>query len=545
MEGHHADALYNLAIAELELIYDICDDEDSDDATTHAYLAKGLSHLTSVIAKDTSNRGETTGLSHRIIANVLCRYYKAMMTVNADGSSSFEHLVDIIKTHVTASMTMLANHPELDSLLFENCQLLNGMLSSYMEDNGSGLSKLVTVSENIAFLRQQVNACLQTPQSSGIDMNVKLLDGAILIEVMGYFVNVLSGDEDASREQKVSYLGEHRGVTGFMQECISVSLHLHDALVSFVPDDPEVQTIAGDLVQSAVELYDSLGALSEHRGQECGIDTIFQVTKRTNGDSGCHTLDLQIWLVKLINCRCIVTLQECSANSMLALGDDLKAIGELVECDSDNTLRSKSRFINDVLELLSISKLDEHGLDLLLERQSRSIALTLESDNIANKDVVVNTDIIMKSEDSNVNISAPLYHQARTIYEAALRIYYTKASEDANVKCDKEEEEEEEEEPDNISAIHYNLLCILWKIKETDLNNISLLLQEHLKSYLIIEIETACGDDDEHDHNHDKARITNSILQQVISDTDLEGISKSEWWAEVLHELHIHEFVTS
>jgi hypothetical protein len=529
MEGH-ADALYNLALAELELSYDICDAESSTVAAIHAHLEKPCAILSTIISNDTSNRGETTGLARRILANVYCRYYKASMTAHG----SFEELVNKIKTHVATSMTILANHPDLDTLLFENCQLFHGMMSAYMEDSGDDLSALISVTENISFLRQQVNACLQTPQSSGIDMDVKLLDGAILIEVIGYFVSVLGGgggeEGVGSRQLKGLFLVEHSDVHRFTHDCISAALQLHDALISFVPDDSEVQIVAGDLVQSAIELHDSLSALMSDDSDMNG--TVFRVSESEKTGSS-YDLNLQSWLLKLVNCRCIVSLQDCSANSMLALGDDLKAIGELV--DSDNALPSKTKFVNDVLELVTLSEVGESGLKRLLETQHQALTQKVNgSDDIMKNDIKVDT-----CSEENVHISTPLYCHAKKSYESALSIYYMKGSDEVKGSYDDDNDDDEDnEEPDNIAAIHYNLLCVLWQLKDTDSSSSSS-CRDHLKSYLSIEIEEACNE-----KANSTLSATNEILQSMMQDTDLDGIRDCTWFTEVLLEMNINELVT-
>jgi hypothetical protein len=543
---NHADAHYNLGLTELELIYDICDDDaglSTDWTLLHVMLVKPLDILSTVIANDTSKRGETTGLAHRIVANVYCRYYKAVNVGNAPFNKFFEQ----IKIHISASVIILANHPDLDTLMFESCQLLHGMMSAYMEEAGnSDLTVLIVIIDIITFLRRQVDDCLQTPQSSGIDLEVKLLDGAVLIDVMGYLVNAMTVRDALDKKCKVQFLREQTAVMSFMQNCIAAALSLHDALISFVPDDSEVQTVAGDLIQSAIELHDTWSAV-------CGGDTADQNTVfRMDEEIGHKELDLHEWLSRLINCRCIVTLQDPSANNLLALGDDLKAIGELLDSDgSSQGTGDSDAFVEGVLELLAIA--ESNGLDTLLGRQNKSLltlkasgsCLEAKSDEVVGRNGKGDCDCSHASASLPQSLSTPIYARSRKCYESALIIYHSKTEDGEGG------DEDDDEEPDNLSAIHYNLLCVLWKMKgdlvsqESDIgiaHNKS--CKDQFSNYLAIEIQrsSSVSDGDGGDNKGVDGSSGDMIIRNVMADADLDGISDCAWFTEVLHEFNIHFF---
>lgn len=528
MEGH-ADAMYNLAIAELELTCDICNDESTSEAIILDRLTIPCDILTAILANDTSGRGETTGLAHRLLANIYCRYHEAMSIP----SGGFHHLVEKIRAHIGASVTILANHSDLDTLLFECCQLFQGMMSAHMTSTVAEsdlLSALIAVAENITFLREQVNFCLQTPQSSGIDMEVKLLDGSALIEVAGVMVSALSSSEDIfSRDKVVVFLEDHPRVGVFIQECILAALQLHDALVSFVPDDCEVQRVAADLIQSAVELSCSVTSL---RGES--NDTVFWLN---NGSSSEGLLDLQRWLLKLITCRCIGVMQVCSANNLLALGDDLKAAAEYmnsrlfmasVESNDGEALpsvQSWSKFIRHAVQVIALRESGEKGLKELLQKQSRAVSALQGKGDGAGE-----TELFLEAEEPLLNGShcVMLYSLARRCYEEALCIYYSNKDDDggdgvnAIAIADVDADDDDDDEPDNISTIHYNLLCVLWKLKESDtVLEPASLCRHHFKRYMAIEIESS-----------GRENVVSQLVQGALGDSDLEGVCDCLWFAE-------------
>jgi hypothetical protein len=513
---NHADAMYNLAIAHLEVVYIKCGSDDCmspEDILSH--LTTPIDILSTVIVNDTSKRGETTGLAHRILANVYCRYREA---VSLTMSNSFEKLFTSIRNHIIASVTILANHPDLDTLLFENCQLFHDMISSFMQESEGDLSTLSITVTNVLFLREQIDACLNTPQSSGIDMDIKLLDGAILIDTMTYFVSVL--EVFASEEEMLS---EHLGECTCMKNFISSSLSLHSSLVCFVPDDSEVQTVAGDLVQGAIELHDSLIAASKNGP---GIDTVFRV-----GDCYCHDIDIHLCLIELILCRCIASLQNPTANNFLALGDDLKAGADLVE--SDLSSDSMSMLVDSIRELLVITDMGESGLSILLQKQQQN--------RLLNKNTGSRQEVISHTIDNgNMKQSYQLYQASKKYYEYALTITNSVPGECSLKKCE-DDEDDEDDEPDNFSTIHYNLLCVLWKLKSMNVDGShddTMLFRDHFNKYIEYEIEKETVDEG---FKCSGPATGDLAVANVLKDPELNGIEECAWFKDVLslHGLNI------
>ena len=240
-------------------------------------------------------------LCHRLLSNLYCRYYQAMM-IHED--CEFDQFVDKVKCYIMTSSHILINHFDLDTFIYENCQLFYDMMREHMEEMLSRdvieLDSLKLIMKSISFLRQQICECLQTPQSSGIDLDVKLLDGSVLNEVISYFVSVLS-------KEKSFDMKEHSDVVVYMKECITEADVLHNTLVSFVPDDLDVQTAAGDLLQSAIELYNSIC-----RHEKVLVDSgesIFKF-KTSDNDSYILSVDVKLWLMKLVLSRCVTVSKD-------------------------------------------------------------------------------------------------------------------------------------------------------------------------------------------------------------------------------------------
>jgi len=536
----HADALYNLAVADLELVYDGCSEGSLSEENCVQQLASPCSNLSSVIANDTSRRGETTGLAHRILANVSCRYHQAVMTKD---HTSFDNLVVKIKSHISSSVTILANRPDLDALLFESCQLFHGMMSTHIQqqqeaEQNCNMSEVVSTSANITFLREQLDYCLQTPQSSGIDLDVKMLEGAVLVDAMSYFVAVLAKDEQDLTQEEVML--HNAPFCECALECVAASLQLHDALVSFVPEDADVQTMAGDLVQGALELHDSFSAARARSTTPTHFPPTSVFRAETKSSRGLDLdLDVQSWLTRLVICRCVVSAQEPSANSWLALGDDLKAIADMIESENSPGTKS-SDLVRDLLELLSIAEMGDSGVHVLLERQRQC----QQQKRSADAKLVMtgsNSDFSLKDE------SAVVYQSARKCYESALVSYHANACQDALKTSD--DTDDEVDEPDNAAAIHYNLLCVLWKLRDSEIHGSASddsscsahehtkRCRDHLSKYLELEIETENLDEEE---ECQASAAGCDVVVNLLKDVDLRGINECEWFTDVLSKYDLN-----
>lgn len=481
----HAEGLYNLAMAELELIEEWNNEEDGegDDESVimenikskgdrkrssrlNDKLLKPCNLLQKVIKNDTSRRGETTGLAHRLLAMIFCKFFDVFV----GKEKTLENMLKEIKSHIITSATILSNHADLDCYLFESCEVFHEMMAKLMHKFNSIEApleeKFRMIATYVNFVRSQLEECLQTPQSSGIDFDVKLFDAAVLDNVLSFLVRILGSNKLYFDEEKKS----------FIVETIKNAVIVYNSLTLFVPDDAQAQEVVGDLLQHSMEA--------------------FYLVEWEGSDEGLEAFNIELTCKKLLVCRAITAVKLQTPSSMLSLADDIKEAGDRINNQSTQEWASL------VFETTEICRLQSSGaLNTLFEVQK---VYVLESRPYFD---VTSGAMDCDDKKNGMTHSEQLYSLAKKAYELAFE-----SNAEGNVSNNKDRDDDV---TDIFSTLHYNCMCVCWKLRDSEG------CRAHCKRY--IELEMANGSDAKMD----------AVLLNMKEDDDLVGIENADWFLKI------------
>ena len=286
-----ADARYNLAVLALEEL----EDHQGAAAGSHgsdAFIAgvrAAVDELKAIISADTSGRGETSGLAHRTIGKTLMEYLSELAT----GKQAQDELLRQAEEHLDKARSILQNSADLDSVILEYAALKKTQFSVFLSSTvdppaaavgvtagltvgstvvagsgtgtkqaggsssgGGGVARSnATLNRALDLLQavsRSVDEALQTPYSSGIDLDCLRLHAEALEEFWDWYL-VPSSIEHYERIMGAS---EVERVSRAALDCsCRVALALPEMTAD---DDSEFLAHRGDLYQAILRWHRSL-----------------------------------------------------------------------------------------------------------------------------------------------------------------------------------------------------------------------------------------------------------------------------------------------
>lgn len=470
----HADASYNLATLLIDRAG--CLPIFAHDIST------AMNILKDIISRDTSRRGETTGLAHRTIAAALVKNYTSF--VLSSDLSAYESLIQDAKAHMRMACGILANHAQdLDTLLFEFCELLHPMWLSYIDickrtynDSSEQLESdkyshsvfLEKVGYMLSVVCEELSASLQTDCSSGIDLDVYLLWGEYLNDfvehTIGRWMEFTPLDNDYVRSNIIKW-----------EEWFNV---VANTLLVLSDDNAEGLVQGGDVQHSLLTLFVYFKEITSPQY----VSMILDLCKR------------------LFDCRYASVENVPCLQTRSALADEWIAMADIVAHISHEPVLQEaiSGFLRGQLAKFCVGYSDADGVPC-------SEVAGIES-------LVVNV----------LNEGKRIYVNAIQQYEEEVVTQEGKVG-GGKLKPVDSEDMDEDDDNDVLSVAYYNAACVCWKLRHEDMCEV------YMNRYLAMEREILGKSDG--DNGVDDMIITwNQKLDAISVDNDLEGIKEREWF---------------
>ena len=273
-----ADAKYNMAVLILEEVEE--QEEKGGGGDTIERVKEALGMLRGIIAADTSGRGETSGLSHRVIAKTLTDYHTELVELDpSSGKRDTNKLINQAETHFDKARAILHASRELDSIIFDHALFKKVQMSLFLASTETAVtttsatvpsSSSPSPSPTLRAAATRTNAmlnkaldllhavsrtieeALQTPYSSDVDLDCYRLHAETLDEYWDWFL-LPSSIETLER---IMTSVEVERVSRIALDC---SCRVALALTEMTShDDAEFLAHRGDLYQAILRWHRSL-----------------------------------------------------------------------------------------------------------------------------------------------------------------------------------------------------------------------------------------------------------------------------------------------
>ena len=264
----YADANYNLAVLMLEEVEASADDRDHDDVSFMDEVRAALRMLRDIISADTSGRGETSGMAHRTIGKTILEYLRFLSEpqdgVAVSSKRAQDEQLRLAQDHMDKARIILQNSAELDAIILEYANLCKVQMSLFFASNEcSGLpSRANAVFRSNVMLNRaldlllavsrSVEEALQTPYSSGIDLDCYRLQAEALEDFWDWFL----APSSIELLERIMGPTEAERVSRIALDCsCRVALALTEMTAE---DDVEFLSHRGDLYQAILRWHRSL-----------------------------------------------------------------------------------------------------------------------------------------------------------------------------------------------------------------------------------------------------------------------------------------------
>jgi hypothetical protein len=496
----HADASYNMAT----LLIDRAN--YSKKYTSNISVAMNM--LKDVISRDTSRRGETTGLAHRAIATALVKHHVSFTELR--DIAAYDALLRDAKLHMRAACDILANHSQdLDTLIFEFCELLHPLWLSYLDMCKTASSTqpheheshtpqsvdavlLTKAASLLSLVAEDLSASLQTERSSGIDLQVYELWAEYLNDFVEHTMQDRRITPDLDREYVTSSVGT------WVEWLNTVA----NTLLILGNDNAEALVQGGDVQHSLLLLYTCLRDISSPEY----ILLIPGVCQRV--------FDSRNSAVELVP----------GLSTRSALAEEYMAMTRVLSHISDDSALTRS-----VLEVLRGVLAKAHA------------AHGDGGTSVGNADHVDVESIEDPAVGSAVEIAKlDMMREAKRIYESAIRQFEDDMVSKRGKGCTVAETErgsgehssdsDDDDDDDLLSVAYYNTACACWKLHDEEACEVYLtrhLDLEKTSSYSAVSEEA----DRRNTRSADATVIWNSGLDKIATDSDLEGIRARAWFS--------------
>jgi len=337
-----ADAKYNMAVLILEEVEE--QEEKGGGGDTIERVKEALGMLRGIISADTSGRGETSGLSHRVIAKTLTDYHAELVELDpSSGKRDTNKLISQAETHFEKARTILHSSRELDSIIFDHALFKKVQMSLFL---ASTETVVATTSATVASsssssppsppfrpavtrtnamlnkaldllhaVSRTIEEALQTPYSSDVDLDCYRLHAETLDEFWDWFLLPSS----IETLEKMMTPVEVERVSRIALDC---SCRIALALTEMTShDDAEFLAHRGDLYQAILRWHRSLRV----RAGAGGASSSGLVT---TSSSSCGSSKFESLCASLLRARIEAVLARNASTSrgMVDLADSLAFI---------------------------------------------------------------------------------------------------------------------------------------------------------------------------------------------------------------------------
>ena len=496
----HADAIYNQATVTMDRT------SSTDDVRP---ILNAMDTLREVIARDTSRRGETTGLAHRAIASCLVKHYDSVIS-STGATYSIEDLINDAQGHMSTACEILgSDYPDLDELILEYSALVHCVWASYLQacttlapsiadatDMTNAMTHvhpevLTKVLRMVKQLCATLTRALTTGQSSGVDKEVYLLWGEYLNDVIDGVIQGKQGVMCTALTQT------DRGTLWQMvyNDLIQPLQSVNSSLLALFDDDQDALTLAGDLTHNYTEVLIVFRQLSTPEQ----VDTIptkclCALECRQRGLAACPTVSMQ-----------------------LALADEWVYVGKILRrLVSDSVLQS-----HVCTTLRGFVDAQRGAVSARSESMSHGVGAVVN---------VTDVDVSLGGRDGDASwevLQCELFRNAKSIYVSAIRKLEECASScgDAlHMESVEGNDDDDTEDEDMSSVAYFNTACVCWLLND----------EEGCKLHLInyITVEKKKRNDGVDVTAPPVGDVNAKILIDIASDDDLVGIKECSWFSE-------------
>jgi hypothetical protein len=518
----HAETLYQLALLKLER-WNLIKEEASSPSPAPEEIHNIEQMLLQIVANDTSRRGETTGHAHRALATLYLQHFFLFLPSH---HNSYLSLVKKSLMHLERTRDILSSHStELDLYFFEYCEAFNTFWETcWMTQPGPCDHNEVTIIQDcFSIFKETIDSCLSFPScSSGlVDRDVYLLYGTFLnnfcefvtttVTITSPFYDHLRSDafgtflHDVVVESIRSVFGTLCFLGNFSWDDSSDSLVEKERRGERPPDEVveniECLSLSGDLMRSLLEIWDWKSECSSLPTPVCNLENIYHDSSKL--------IHLRIWIRVILRAHHSHSSSELLFGNFCSLGEDFMFLGSLI--DRHQLELEISKFT---------TSFDGNLLSLLQQERSFGEA------SLPPFHLLVHF-LDLSNLDSSADLTCQLYESSKSSFLIAVAVYGSQSREDqvkGQRKQGKEHQEEEEDviEVSDYCTLLYNLVCVCWKLHQSDE------CEGYLRNY--IQSLSALK-------NCQQSEIIDEVMTEIQRDKDIVGFFESEICDRVRHQL--------
>ena len=522
LNSSHSETLYQFALMRLErddLLREEEQKEGEERRMTRAReeIRNAEQMLTQIIHNDTSRRGEITGEAHRTLASLYLQHFSLFLPSHHNSSLS---LIRKSLTHLERAREILASHStELALYFFEYCEAFNTFWETYFATHSGPTcdsnEQLTIIQDCFLFFKQTIDSCLSFPScSSGLmDRDIYLLYGTFLNNYCEFVtaVTVTSPFYDHLRSD-VFHTFLHGVVVDTIRSvsrtlCFLGNLSLDDSSAGLVekerervPDEVveniECLSLSADLLRSLLEIWDWNKVEPRSLCSPASDLESFYDDSRS-------LIYLRIYIRVMLRIHQSHCSGEVVFSNLLSLAEDLMFFSSVIERHSQELEISKlcALFGGNLLSLLQQDCSLGEGLFHLPCFDSSSL-------------------------DSFSDLTDQLYQYSKSFFLVAIPVYESQSRKVQVIEEDKGRDRKESEESviegSDYCTLLYNLLCVCWKLHQSDE------CEEYLRKYIqSLSAEKSCQE----------SEVVDEVMTEIQRDKDINGFFESEICDRVRHQL--------